>query len=218
MSDPHSIKQRLGDLGVVSILVIEEVEEALHIGEALMKGGLPSMEITFRTEAAARGIQQLVRNFPEALVGAGTVLTEENLHRAQDSGAQFVVTPGLSPLVVERAIEIGMPIFPGVMTPSDVERGLSYGLDVLKFFPAAQAGGPEMMKALAGPYGHTGVRFVPTGGVSAKNLADYLSLPIVLACGGTWIASKERIKNSDWRGVEEAARESVALVEAARGG
>ncbi|MCA9431419.1 MAG: bifunctional 4-hydroxy-2-oxoglutarate aldolase/2-dehydro-3-deoxy-phosphogluconate aldolase, partial [Candidatus Omnitrophica bacterium] len=203
------VKKRLGDLGVVSILVIDNVDEALHVGEALMKGGLPSMEITFRTEAAANGIRKLVNSFPDALVGAGTILTSDNLLRAQDSGAQFVVTPGLNPLVVEKAIEIGMPICPGVMTPSDVERGLSYGLDVLKFFPAGQAGGAPMMKALAGPYAHTGVQFIPTGGVNSDNLGDYLSLPTVIACGGTWIASKDRVKNGDWDGIEETAKQTV---------
>jgi len=217
MAYPTTIKQRLGNLGVVSILVIDDVEDALHVGEALMKGGLPSMEITFRTEAAAEGIRKLVKSFPEALVGAGTVLTTDNLLRAQDAGAQFVVTPGLSPLVVERAIEIGMPIFPGIMTPSDVERGLNYGLDVLKFFPAGEAGGAAMMKALSGPYAHTGVKFIPTGGVSSKNLGDYLSLPIVIACGGTWIASKDRIKNKDWEGIEATAKETVGIFKEVRG-
>ena len=217
MTDSARIKNRLGELGVVSILVIDRVDDALHVGEALMKGGLPSMEITFRTDSAAEGIKKLVRTFPDALVGAGTVLSTDTLLAAQDAGAQFVVTPGLSPIVVERAIEIGMPICPGVMTPSDVERGLNYGLDVLKFFPAGEAGGPAMMKALSGPYAHTGVRFIPTGGVSSKNLAEYLSLPIVLACGGTWIASKDRIKNQDWEGIEATAKETVEIFKQARG-
>ncbi len=217
MTDSMTLKERIGDLGVVSILVIDDVDEALRVGEALMKGGLPSMEITFRTEAAFEGIRALVKNFPEALVGAGTILTDDNLLLAQDAGAQFVVTPGLSPLVVERAIEIGMPMYPGVMTPGDVERGLGYGLDILKFFPAGEAGGVGMMKALSGPYAHTGVQFIPTGGVNSNNLSDYLSLPIVLACGGTWIASKDRIKNGDWDGIEATAKETVEIVKTARG-
>ena len=216
MTDSLTLKQRLESLGVVSILVIDRVEDALRVGEALMRGGLPSMEITFRTEAAAGGIQELVEHFPEALIGAGTVLTPDNLLRAQDSGAQFVVTPGLNPRVVEKAIEMGMPIYPGIMTPSDVENGLNYGLDVLKFFPAGQAGGPGMMKALSGPYAHTGIRFIPTGGVHSENLAEYLKHPIVLACGGTWIASKDRVEKKDWAGIESTARETVQKVKEIR--
>jgi Entner-Doudoroff aldolase len=153
-----------------------------------------------------------VREFPEALVGAGTVLTVDNLVAARDAGAQFVVTPGLNPTIVEKAVDIRLPIFPGIMTPSDVERGLAFGLDTLKFFPAETAGGVGMLKALAGPYSHTGVRFIPTGGIHSANLMDYLAVPIALACGGTWIAPKNLVEARDWKSIEENARKAVEAI------
>jgi 2-dehydro-3-deoxyphosphogluconate aldolase/(4S)-4-hydroxy-2-oxoglutarate aldolase len=216
MATQQEIRDRLGEMGVVSILVIENVEDALRVGEALSNAALSAMEITFRTEAAAEGIDKLVREFPEALVGAGTVLTVENLAAARDAGAQFVVTPGLNPTVVEKALEIGMPIYPGVMTPSDIEKGLSLGLEVLKYFPAGNAGGVPMLKALSGPYRHTGVQFIPTGGINGGNVIEYLSLPVVLACGGTWIAKSDLIKAKDWAGIERVARETVEAIRESR--
>lgn len=206
------LQDQLARRAVVSILVVSRPEDALRVGEALLDAGLAAMEVTFRTEAAAEAIQLLVRRLPEALVGAGTVLDIRSLAAARDSGAQFVVTPGLNPAVVSKAVDIGMPIFPGVMTPGEIERGMMFGLDTLKFFPAEQAGGVSMLKALSGPYAHTGVKFIPTGGVSEKNLAEYLRLPIVLACGGTWIARKELIENRDWEGIKSIARETATLI------
>jgi len=212
MATQVEIRERLGSMGVVSILVIQNVEDALRVGEALSKAELSAMEITFRTEAAAEGIDRLVREFPDALVGAGTVLTIDNLAAARDAGAQFVVTPGLNPTVVEKALEIGLPIYPGVMTPSEIEKGLSLGLEVLKYFPAGNAGGVPMLKALSGPYRHTGIRFIPTGGVNGENVLEYLALPLTLACGGTWIAKSELIQAKDWAGIEAIARETVAAI------
>lgn len=212
MPSHSEIRETLQETGVVSILVIQEAEDALRVGEALIAGGLPAMEITFRTEAARDGIDRLVREFPEALVGAGTVLTVDNLVAARDAGAQFVVTPGLNPTIVEKAVDIRLPIFPGIMTPSDVERGLAFGLDTLKFFPAETAGGVGMLKALAGPYSHTGVRFIPTGGIHSANLMDYLAVPITLACGGTWIAPKNLVEARDWKSIEENARKAVEAI------
>lgn len=213
---PSDISNRLGQMGVISILVVDQAEDALRVGEALLEAGMAGMEVTFRTQAAAKAIGLLVNKLPEATVGAGTVLTIDNLLAAQDAGAQFVVTPGLNPTVVEKAQEIGMPIYPGVMTPSDVDRGLGLGLDVLKFFPAEQAGGIGMLKALAGPFAHTGVRFIPTGGVNEQNLASYLSLPIVLAVGGTWIAKSDLVKNREWETVRKIATATATLVKEAR--
>jgi 2-dehydro-3-deoxyphosphogluconate aldolase/(4S)-4-hydroxy-2-oxoglutarate aldolase len=212
-----TLREKLGKMGVVSILVVDTAEDALHAGEALLAAGMAAMEVTFRTAAAAEAIDLLVHKLPEAVVGAGTILTIENLVAARDAGAQFVVTPGLNPTVVAKAIEIGMPVYPGVMTPGDVERGLSFGLDTLKFFPAEQAGGVGMLKALSSPYSHTGVQFIPTGGVNEKNVGDYLSLPIVLACGGTWIAKGDLIKQKDWAGIERIARETAKAIAEKRG-
>ncbi len=214
---PSDIQKRLGEMGVVSILVVDKAEDALRVGEALLSAGMAGMEVTFRTQAAAEAIGLLAKKLPEATVGAGTVLNTENLIAARDAGAQFVVTPGLNPTVVEKAIEINLPIFPGVMTPGEVEKGLSFGLKALKFFPAEQAGGAGMMKALAGPYAHTGVKFIPTGGVNEQNLAAYLSLPIVLACGGTWIAKSDLVKKQDWATIQRIATETAAKIKEIRG-
>jgi 2-dehydro-3-deoxyphosphogluconate aldolase/(4S)-4-hydroxy-2-oxoglutarate aldolase len=209
---PSDLHQKIGRMGVVSILVVEREEDALKVGEALLSAGMACMEVTFRTAAAAQAIKLLAQRLPEVVVGAGTVLKVDNLLAARDAGAQFVVTPGLNPLIVKKALEIGMPIFPGVMTPSDVERGLSYGLEALKFFPAEQAGGVGMLKALAGPYAHTGVKFIPTGGVNENNLESYLSLPIVLAVGGTWIAKNDLIKKQDWEAIRTLGVETARIV------
>lgn len=213
---PEILQDRLARCGVVSILVIDRAEDALHVGEALLEAGVAAMEVTFRTEAAAEAIRLLVNKLPEALVGAGTVLDIRALASARDEGAQFVVTPGLNSVVVSKAVDIGMPIYPGVMTPGEVERGMMFGLDILKFFPAEQAGGVSMLKALSGPYGHTGVRFIPTGGVSEKNLTEYLRLPNVLACGGTWIARRDLIENRDWEGIKAIARKTASLIQEIR--
>jgi 2-dehydro-3-deoxyphosphogluconate aldolase / (4S)-4-hydroxy-2-oxoglutarate aldolase len=214
---PSDLQQRLGDMGVVSILVVDKAEDALRVGEALLSAGMAGMEVTFRTAAAAEAIGLLAKKLPEATVGAGTVLNTGNLLAARDAGAQFVVTPGLNPTVVQKAIDIDLPIFPGVMTPGEVEKGLSFGLTALKFFPAEQAGGPAMMKALSGPYAHTGVKFIPTGGVNEQNLTAYLSLPIVLACGGTWIAKSDLVKKQDWTAITQIATETAAKIKELRG-
>ena len=213
---PDDLNDRLGQMGVVSILVVDQADDALRVGEALLEAGMAAMEVPFRTPAAAEAIRLLASHLPGATVGAGTVLTTDNLLAARDAGAQFVVTPALNPLVVEKSQQIGMQIFPGVMTPGDVDRGLCLGLNALKFFPADQAGGIGMLKALAGPYGHTGVKFIPTGGINEKNLASYLSLPIVLAVGGTWIAKADLIKNREWNTIRAIASTTAALVKEAR--
>jgi 2-dehydro-3-deoxyphosphogluconate aldolase/(4S)-4-hydroxy-2-oxoglutarate aldolase len=210
------LEERIGRIGVVSLMMVKESDEALYVAEALMRAEMSALEITFRTAGAAAAISALVRRVPDAVVGAGTVLTIDNLIAARDAGAQFVVTPGLNPKIVEKAMEIGMPIYPGVLTPSEVEQGMSYGMQLLKFFPAEVGGGVPMLKAMSGPYQHTGIQFIPTGGVTSANLADYLSLPVVLACGGTWMASAERVAARDWLSIEKAARETARIVATVR--
>lgn len=187
--------------GVAPVIAIESEASALPLADALIAGGLPVAEITFRTQAAGAVIERLTRERPELLVGAGTVLTIENLEAAYAAGAQFAVAPGLNPAVVRRANELGLPFVPGIMTPSDIEAGLALGCYTLKFFPAGALGGAAMIKALAGPYRHTGVRFVPTGGVNAANLAGYLALAEVAAVGGTWIAKKDDIAAGAWEAI-----------------
>ena len=204
--------------GVVPVLAIENVDDALPLADALIAGGLPVAEITFRTDAAAEAIRRIAESRPEIHVGAGTLLTPEQVDAAVASGAQFAVAPGLNPRIVERARELNLPFSPGVCTPSDVEGALELGCRFLKFFPAEAAGGVTMLRALAGPYGHTGVRFMPTGGINLGNLPAYGALPVVAAVGGTWIATKEHLAAGDWAGIAARCREAVAAAREAMGG
>ena len=211
--DAGAVFKKIGAAKVIPVVAIESVESAVPFADALIEGGLPVAEITFRTAAAPEVMRKLRKERPDVMVGAGTVLTVEQLRKAVDSGAVFGVAPGLNPRVVEEALKLGFPFAPGVMTPSDVELGLGFGLEVLKFFPAGAAGGAKYLKSLAAPYAHTGVRFVPTGGVSQDNLADYLAMKTVLAVGGTWIAKKDAIAAGEWAKITanaRAAREYVA--------
>ncbi|HEX6026228.1 MAG TPA: bifunctional 4-hydroxy-2-oxoglutarate aldolase/2-dehydro-3-deoxy-phosphogluconate aldolase [Solirubrobacter sp.] len=184
--------ERLQELRVVPVVTLPDVESAVPLARALTAGGLPVAEITFRSEAAAAGIEAIRNAAPEVLVGAGTVLDVETVDRAVAAGAQFIVSPGLNEAVVGRARQLGVPIIPGAVTPTEVERALSLGLTLLKFFPAEAAGGLKYLDALAAPY--RGVRFMPTGGITPRNLATYLERPHVVACGGTWIATADDLR------------------------
>jgi 2-dehydro-3-deoxyphosphogluconate aldolase/(4S)-4-hydroxy-2-oxoglutarate aldolase len=195
---------------IVPVVVLDRVEDAEPLAEALLAGGLDIMEITFRTAAAAESISRIATAYPEILLGAGTLLEEEQVVLAKDSGAVFGLAPGLNPQIVAKAKEVGMQFSPGVMTPSDVEQALSLGCKLLKFFPAGAAGGPNMLKALAGPYAHTGVKFVPTGGISSKNLGDYLALPVVAAIGGSWMVDKMLVADGNWSEITRLTKEALA--------
>jgi 2-dehydro-3-deoxyphosphogluconate aldolase/(4S)-4-hydroxy-2-oxoglutarate aldolase len=212
----QSVLEKISQFGVVPVIAIDSVDEAIPLADALIEGGLPVAEITFRTAAAAEVIEAMATKRPELLVGAGTVLSEENLKAALDCGAKFGVAPGLNPDVVSLAADAGWPFVPGVATPSDVECGLSMGCRVLKFFPAGALGGVSMLKALSGPYKHTGVRFVPTGGVNAENLESYLSLPVVAAAGGTWIAKQDDLAAGAWQTITDRCRRVAEIVARAR--
>ncbi|NLF32473.1 MAG: bifunctional 4-hydroxy-2-oxoglutarate aldolase/2-dehydro-3-deoxy-phosphogluconate aldolase [Planctomycetes bacterium] len=214
----ESVLQRLAQVGVVPVIAIESADAAVGLADALIAGGLPVAEITFRTEAAAEVIRTLSRERPNLLVGAGTVLTVENLQRAKAAGAKFAVAPGFNPAVVRRAAELDLPFTPGVMTPSDVEGALACGCKALKFFPAGAAGGVPMLTAIAAPYRHTGVKFIPTGGIKPANLADYLACDAVLAVGGTWLATKEAIAAGDWKTIAANCREALAIAAKVRHG
>jgi 2-dehydro-3-deoxyphosphogluconate aldolase/(4S)-4-hydroxy-2-oxoglutarate aldolase len=208
---------RMEKCGVVPVIAIESTELALPMADALIRGGLPVAEITFRTDAAADVIALLKKERPDLFLGAGTITSVEQLRRAKDCGALFGVAPGFNPEVVGRAVDMGFPFFPGVLTPTEIEQGLSQGLDLLKYFPAEASGGVSMLKAVSAPYGHLGVRFIPTGGINKNNLADYLALPQVLVCGGTWIAKKDVISAKKWDEIEKNAAEVVKLVSGIRG-
>jgi 2-dehydro-3-deoxyphosphogluconate aldolase / (4S)-4-hydroxy-2-oxoglutarate aldolase len=196
---------------VVPVVVIDRADDAEPLAEALQKGGLDIAEVTFRTPAAAESIQRMRRAFPAMLVGAGTILDTEQVKCAQDAGAQFAVAPGFNPTVVNAARQLNLPFVPGVMTPSDVEAALALGCKLQKLFPAEVAGGLNMLKALAGPYGHTGVKFIPLGGVSVATAPAYLALPIVAAIGGSWIADRKLIADRKWSAITTLAAAAVAL-------
>ena len=206
----NEILAQIKRLGIVPVVAIEEAADAVKLGEALIKGGLPCAEITFRTEAAADAIRALSQSYPEMLVGAGTVLTVVQAQIALNAGAKFIVTPGFDADVVDWCLEKGMPIVPGVMTPTEINMGLKKGLNVLKFFPAEAAGGVKSLKAISGPY--RGVKFIPTGGIRPSNLKDYLSLPAVLACGGSWLVKKDLISAGEFETITRLSKEAVGMV------
>jgi 2-dehydro-3-deoxyphosphogluconate aldolase/(4S)-4-hydroxy-2-oxoglutarate aldolase len=193
-----SMFSRLREYRVVPVVAVETVDDGLRLCEALLGGGLPVAEITFRTAAAEATIRAAAKRFPEMLLGAGTVLTADQVSRAHDAGAQFAVAPGCNPAVIAAARQAGLPFAPGVCTPTDIETAVAAGCRLLKFFPAEAAGGVAMLKALIGPYGHLGIEFCPTGGVTTDNLRSYLALPSVAFVGGTWIAKSELIKAGQW--------------------
>ena len=201
---------------IVPVVVLDRVESAEPLAEALLAGGLDIMEITFRTAAAEESIRRIAARFPDILLGAGTLLEDEQVQRARDAGAVFGLAPGLNPRTIAKAREAGLQFSPGVMTPSDVEQALALGCKLLKFFPAETAGGTGMLKALAGPYGHTGVKFIPTGGISSANLADYLKVPVVAAIGSSWMVDRQLVNDGKWEEITRLTREALAAAAAAR--
>ncbi len=201
---------------VTPVIVIDTADDAEPLAEALLAGGIDVIEVTFRTPAAAEAIARIKKAFPEMLLGAGTVISTEWADQAIDAGAGFGLAPGLNPDVVERFQARGGTFIPGVMTPSEIEKGLSLGCTLLKFFPAGTAGGVSALKALAGPYAATGVQFCPTGGVNLDNMNDYLSLPIVASVGGSWIATKQQISDKDWPTITKQASEAIAKANSAK--
>lgn len=203
--------------GIIPVIVIDDAEKAVPLAKALCAGGLNVIEVTFRTTAAAEAIRRMTAEVPEAVVGAGTLLTPEMVRAAKAAGAQFGVAPGFDPAIVDAAKEVGLPFCPGVATASELSQALTRGAKMVKFFPAEAAGGVNYIKNLLGAFRFTGVVFMPTGGVKASNLADYLAVPEIVCVGGTWIAPKDAIKAGDWATIEKNAREGVALVKQIRG-
>ncbi|MBR7181818.1 MAG: bifunctional 4-hydroxy-2-oxoglutarate aldolase/2-dehydro-3-deoxy-phosphogluconate aldolase, partial [Clostridia bacterium] len=186
---------------------IDDAKDAGPLGGALLRGGLPCAEVTFRTAAAKDAIDAMSKAYPELLVGAGTVLTTKQVDEAVEAGAKFIVSPGLNPEVVKYCVERDIPIVPGINNPTGIEQALSLGLTTVKFFPAEPSGGVKMIKAMAAPYGN--VTFMPTGGVSADNLADYLSFPKIIACGGSWMVPPAMVAAGDFDGIEKLVRQAV---------
>ena len=210
-----TIAEQFYEYGVVPVVVLEEAKDALPLAKALVEGGLPCAEVTFRTEAAEESIRLMSEKYPEMLVGAGTVLTTKQGDRAAAAGAKFIVSPGFDPEIVDYCLEKKIPVFPGCITPSEVAQAVKRGLEVVKFFPAEQAGGVAMIKAMAAPY--TMVKFMPTGGISAKNLKDYLSFGKILCCGGSWMVKGDMIRNGEFDKIREMTKEAVELAASIRG-
>ncbi len=202
--------EQIQNTAVIPVIKIDNVEDALPLAEALKKGGLCAAEITFRTDAAEESIRRIAKAYPDFLIAAGTVLTSEQADKAMAAGASFIVSPGTNPEVVKHCNEKGYPIIPGVCTPSEVEMAMSLGLTYLKFFPAEAAGGVKMIKAMAAPY--TKVKFMPTGGIGVKNLAEYLTCKAVFACGGSWMVPSDKIADGKFDEIEALTREAVQLV------
>lgn len=211
----ETMNNLIAQYGVVPVVVLEDEKDALPLAEALIKGGLPVAEVTFRTAAAEGSIKAMCEAYPEILVGAGTVLSVEQVDRALKAGARFIVTPGFDEEVVDYCIANNIPVYPGTVTPSEVTKAVKRGLNICKFFPAEQYGGVSTIKALSAPF--TTVKFMPTGGVSAKNLKDYLSCGKIVACGGSWMVKGDLIKAHEFDKIRELTAEAVALVKEIRG-
>ncbi|HDY8064362.1 2-dehydro-3-deoxyphosphogluconate aldolase [Vibrio vulnificus] len=205
-----SIKEQLKALKVIPVIAIDKAEDIIPLGKVLAENGLPAAEITFRSEAAVEAIRLLRETQPDMLIGAGTVLTREQAIAAKEAGATFIVSPGFNPNTVKACQEIGIDIVPGVNNPSTVEAALEMGLTTLKFFPAEASGGINMVKSLLAPY--TDIELMPTGGINPANIKDYLAIPRVLACGGTWMVDKKLIEAGNWEELARLTREAVALV------
>jgi len=202
-----TMNQQLYELGLIPVIKITDPAKAVPLARALCNGGLPAAEITFRTACAAEAISAITKEFPDMLVGAGTVLNAEQADRAAAAGAKFIVSPGLNPNTVRHCQKIGVPIIPGCANPSDIEAAIELGLDTVKFFPAEAAGGIEMIKAMSAPYGN--IKFMPTGGINANNLMDYLSFDKILACGGSFMVKEDLIEAGDFDAIEKLTRQAV---------
>jgi len=205
------LMSRLLERRLVPVVVIDDAAKAVDLAQALLSAGLEVIEITFRTAAAEESIRRITENCPKMLVGAGTLLEAEQVKKAAGAGARFGLAPGLDEKVIQTAQKEKLTYVPGVATPSDVQKGLSWGCKIQKFFPAEQAGGAPYLKALEGPYGHTEVRFIPTGGLQASNVGPYLALSSVAALGGSWFVDKKYIAAADWNSIRRLTQEAIQL-------
>jgi len=210
------LTSRLLERRLVPVVVIEDAAKAVDLAKSLLSAGLGVIEITFRTAAAEESIRRIAKECPDMLVGAGTLLDSEQVKKAAGAGAKFGLAPGLDEKVIQAAQKVKLAYVPGVATPSDVQKGLSLGCKIQKFFPAEQAGGAPYLKALEGPYAHTGVRFIPTGGLQISNVGPYLALKSVAALGGSWFVDKKYIEAADWATIQRLTREAIQLTSGAK--
>ena len=212
-----NIIETFSQAGIIPVIVIDQVEQAVPLARALVKGGLPVLEVTFRTACAAEAIAKIKAEVPGAILGAGTVLTKEQLLKAKAAGATFAVAPGFDPEIVKAAAAEGLPFCPGIATASELSQALALGCKMVKFFPAESAGGVKYIKDLLGAFRWTGVKFMPTGGVKLANVADYLSVPEIICCGGTWIVPKDALAAGDYAKIESLAKDASELAKKIRG-
>lgn len=208
------IVETLKSAGIIPVIVIEDEAKAVPLAKALVDGGLPVLEVTFRTKAAAGAIAKIRAEVSGAVVGAGTLLTKDQVKAAKEAGAVFGVAPGFDPAIVSYAQDVGLPMVPGVATASELSQALTAGVPMVKFFPAEAAGGVKMIKNLLGAFRFTGVKFMPTGGINAQNVKDYLAVPEIVACGGTWIVPKDALAAGDWEKIRSLAAEAAAIAKA----
>ena len=204
------VAEKILKMGVVPVVVLNDAKDAAPLAKALCGGGLPCAEVTFRTDAAEESIRMMTTEYPEMFVGAGTVLTIDQVDRAVNAGAKFIVSPGFDPEIVDYCLEKNIPVFPGCITPSEVAQAVKRGLKIVKFFPAEQFGGVATIKAMAAPY--VGLKFMPTGGVNAKNLESYLSCDKIIACGGSWMVKGDLVRDGKFDEIQKMTEEAVKLV------
>lgn len=214
---PKSLQQRIYQCGVLAVVVIDDPRDAEPLANALLEGGVNSIELTLRTPTALDSLQRIATRFPEMLVGAGTVLSPEQASAVRDAGAAFAVAPGTNPKVLAKAAELGLPFAPGVCTPTDIEMAIQEGCLVMKFFPCEPCGGLKYLQQIQTPFEHLGARFIPLGGIHAETMDAYLEREFVLALGGSWIANKETIRKRDWNTITQNARDAISRVHAIRG-
>ena len=210
----NQILNKINEIGIVPVIALSDVEKAVPLAKALLEGGIPCAEVTFRTAEGEACIRRIAAEVPEVLVGAGTVLTTEQVDKAINAGARFIVSPGFNPKVVTYCLEKGITVTPGCATPSDMEAALELGLNVVKFFPAEQAGGLAYIKAVAAPY--TGLKFMPTGGINADNLSKYLAFDRIVACGGSWMVTKDLINSGNFAEITHLCQEAVEIMKRSR--
>ena len=215
---PAKLLESIEQCGVIAVLIIDNVEDAVPVARALVDGGITVMELVLRTPAAIGSLVEINKNVPEMLVGIGTILTPQQAEDVVKAGAAFGVAPGLNPDVVLKAQELGLPFAPGVATPSELEKAISLGCKEIKFFPAEPMGGLKYLKSFAAPYKHLGLRYIPLGGLNAQNMSDYLKEPLVLALGGSWVAKRELIQQKDFKSITDNAVKARKIADRARKG
>ena len=213
---PSELSCSLHRSGIIAVLTVDRPEDAAALGEVLLEGGIDTVELTLRTPDALSCISAMTEWSADLTVGAGTVLTPEQLLEARDAGASFAVAPGLNPAVVECAASHAFPFAPGVSTPSEIEHAWRLGCTTMKYFPAGGSAGLQTLKVIGAPYAHLGIRFIPLGGLNSTNAADFLAEPLVLALGGSWLAPKDAIQNRDWDRVRQLAKEASSIVKSLR--